>query len=61
MKGDDNHVGTIEGKCGGNFHVRSAMHLTTLLKKLGKQSLNDLIMMNEWFFGANLLQLSELV
>jgi len=42
-KRDDTHVGTIEKQYGRNFNVRADMHLDTLLKKEGAQSLNDLI------------------
>lgn len=42
-KRDDTHVGTIEKQYGRDFGVRSDMHLSTLLSKLEKASLNDLI------------------
>lgn len=42
-KRGDTHVGTIEQQYDRNFGVRSDMHLDTLLKRTGKNSLNDLI------------------
>ncbi len=42
-KRDDTHVGTIERQYGRDFGVRSDMHLGTLLDRLGKRSLNDLL------------------
>jgi predicted HicB family RNase H-like nuclease len=42
-KRDDTHVSTIEKRYSRKFNVRGDMHLDTLLKKLNKKSLNDLI------------------
>lgn len=42
-KRGDTHVGTIEKKYGKDFGVRSDMHLDTLLKKEGANSLSKLI------------------
>lgn len=42
-KRDDTHVGTIEKQYGGDFGVRSDMHLGTLLEQTGAASLNDLL------------------
>ena len=42
-KRDDTHVRTIEKQYHRDFGVRSDMHLDTLLKRLGFDSLNDLI------------------
>ena len=42
-KRDDTHAGTIEKQYGVDFGVRSNMHLDELLKRKGKNSLNDLI------------------
>ena len=42
-KRGDTYVGTIEKRYGVDFHVRGDMHLDTLLKKKGADSLNDLI------------------
>lgn len=42
-KRGDTHVGTIEDKYDKDFHVRSDMHLDTLLEERGVESLNDLI------------------
>ena len=43
QKRGDTHVGTIEKQYGGDFDVRSDMHLSKLLKREGVESLNDLI------------------
>lgn len=45
-KRDDTFVSTIEKQYGRDFDVRGDMHLGTLLKITGKQSLNDLIHSN---------------
>jgi hypothetical protein len=42
-KRGDTYVGTIERQYGKEFMVRSDMHQDTLLKRLGKSSLNDLV------------------
>jgi hypothetical protein len=42
-KRGDTDVGTIEDKYGRDFGVRSDMHLDTLLKREGAQSLSDLL------------------
>jgi hypothetical protein len=42
-KRGDTHVGTIEQRYGRDFGVRSDMHLDTLLKREGAQSLDDLL------------------
>jgi len=42
-KRGDAHVGTIEEHYGVNFGVRSDMHLDTLLKREGAESLDDLL------------------
>jgi hypothetical protein len=42
-KRDDTHAETIEKQYDRDFGVRSDMHLDTLLKQTGKDSLNDLI------------------
>lgn len=42
-KRGDTHVGTIETRYDRDFGVRSDMHLDTLLKEKGVESLNDLI------------------
>jgi hypothetical protein len=39
----DTHVGTIEQQYGRDFGVRNDMELGTLLKREGKDSLNDLL------------------
>ncbi len=43
QKRGDTHVGTIEGKYGRDFNVRSDMRLDTLLKREGAASLSDLL------------------
>jgi hypothetical protein len=43
QKRGDTYVKTIEEKYGIDFGVRGDMHLDTLLKKEGVDSLNDLI------------------
>lgn len=43
QKRKDTHAGTIEDKYKVDFGVRRDMHLETLLKLHGKDSLNDLI------------------
>lgn len=42
-KRKDTHVNTIETDYGRNFNVRGDMHLGTLLKEKGANSLNDLL------------------
>ena len=42
-KRGDTHVGTLEKQYGTDFGVRSDMHLDTLLKKEGADSLSDLL------------------
>lgn len=42
-KRSDTHVGSIEEQYGKDFGVRSDMHLDTLLKKEGADSLSDLL------------------
>lgn len=42
-KRGDTHVGTIENNYGRDFDVRSDMHLETLLRERGVDSLNDLL------------------
>jgi len=42
-KRGDTHTGTIERQYGVDLGVRSNMHLDTYLKRVGKDSLNDLI------------------
>jgi len=42
-KRGDTHVSTIEKKYEVDFGVRGDMHLSTLLEKENKNSLNDLI------------------
>ena len=42
-KRGDTFVGTIEQDYNRDFHVRSDMHLETLLKRKGVPSLNDLL------------------
>jgi hypothetical protein len=42
-KRGDTHVGTIEEKYGVDFGVRSDMHLETLRRQLGTQSIEDLL------------------
>jgi hypothetical protein len=42
-KRGDTHVGTIEKQYGRDFGVRSDMHLDTLLKREGVDSLSDLV------------------
>lgn len=39
----DKHVGTLEKQYGRDFGVRSDMHVETLLKKEGVDSVNDLL------------------
>lgn len=39
----DKHVGSLEKQYGRDFGVRSDMHLETLLKKEGVDSVNDLL------------------
>jgi hypothetical protein len=43
QKRGDTHVGTIEKQYDVDYGVRDDMHLDTLLKEKGKESLNDLI------------------
>ncbi len=40
---DDKHVGTLEKQYNRDFSVRSDMQVGHLLKKLGVESVNDLI------------------
>lgn len=40
---DDKHVGTLEEQYDRDFGVRADMHVGTLLKKTGMESVNDLI------------------
>jgi len=40
---DDKHVGTLEKQYNRDFGVRSDMHVDSLLKKNGKQSVNKLV------------------
>ncbi|MCX7038069.1 MAG: hypothetical protein NT005_02890 [Spirochaetes bacterium] len=40
---DDKHVETLEKQYGRDFGVRGDMHVGTLLKKLGVESVNDLV------------------
>jgi hypothetical protein len=40
---DDKHVGTLERQYARDFGVRSDIHVGTLLKKTGMNSVNDLI------------------
>jgi hypothetical protein len=40
---DDKQVGTLEKQYGRDFHVRSDMHVGTLLKKEGVSSVSELI------------------
>ena len=42
-KRSDTHMGTVEKQYDRDFKVRSDMHLGTYLKKVGKDSLNDVI------------------
>lgn len=42
-KRSDTHMGNIEKQYGRDFKVRSDMHLGTYLRKVGKDSLNDVI------------------
>jgi hypothetical protein len=42
-KRGDTFVSTIEKKYSRDFGVRGDMHLDTLLERVGKKSLNDLI------------------
>lgn len=42
-KRGDTEVGTIEQQYGRDFGVRSDMHLDTLLRREGAQSLSDLL------------------
>jgi len=42
-KRGDTHIETIEEQYGIRFGFRGDMHLDTLLEKLNKKSLNDLI------------------
>jgi hypothetical protein len=43
QKRGDTHVGTIEEQYDVDFGVRSDMHLDTLLKRKGAESLDDLL------------------
>lgn len=43
QKREDTHVGTIEKQYDRNFSVKSNMHLGTLLKREGKDSLSDML------------------
>jgi len=40
---DDKHVETLEKQYDRDFNVRGDMHVRTLLKKLGVESVNDLM------------------
>lgn len=42
-KRGDTHIGTIEKHYNTDFGVRSDMHLSTLLDRLGANSLNDAV------------------
>ena len=43
----DKHVETLEKQYNRDFHVRGDMHVGTLLKKLGVESVNDLMRSNK--------------
>ena len=43
QKRGDTHVGTIEKKYGVDFGVRSDMHLETLRKRMGDESMTQIL------------------